>query len=77
MKEEDYIKGYNASYLMSQYEPQLLTELLSTMEGRDDYENGFIDGREQYNLEIEQKELDELHAYREQQDLDDRDIDIE
>ncbi|QHI38075.1 hypothetical protein IMCC3317_34590 [Kordia antarctica] len=59
--EQQYIKGVNHAYLLAEYQPQLLENLLKS-ESRNDYFIGLQDGKRLYEKERSQSRLNELNA---------------
>lgn len=48
--EKIYIKGFNVGYLLSQHDPELLTQLLKT-KSSNEYFNGLHSGKKQHDRE--------------------------
>lgn len=64
-----YIKGVNHAYLLAEYQPQLLDNLLKT-ESRNDYFIGLQDGKRLYEQEQSQSRLNELNTIRDKKSKD-------
>jgi hypothetical protein len=65
-EEQQFIKGFNNGYILQKYEPDLLSQLIHTLLPSNWYLEGFFAGKEEYELEQSQKELDDLHRLRDQ-----------
>ncbi|MBS1509391.1 MAG: hypothetical protein JST86_01005 [Bacteroidetes bacterium] len=50
-QDKQYIKGFNAGYLLSQHEPELLKQLLKTKEANE-YFKGLKSGKKQHDREL-------------------------
>lgn len=46
-----YTKGFNNGYLLAQYEPELLNKLLPDLKSGNDYVDGLLSGKEQYDID--------------------------
>jgi len=62
--EQPYITGYNAGYLISKYEPALLSLLLKSLRQTNLYLQGFFSGKEQHQFEVLGAELDTISRIR-------------
>lgn len=51
MNEQQYIKGFNHGYLLSQHEPELLNQLLQSPVKDNDYFDGLTSGHKEYEME--------------------------
>ena len=50
--------GFNAGYLMQQFEPELAQKLLENLKGQEvPYAQGFVSGVEQYQEEVKELEM--------------------
>jgi hypothetical protein len=50
--EKNYIKGFNAGYLLNQYEPELMKQILASPNDRDnDYFYSLQQGKKQHDKE--------------------------
>lgn len=63
-EQENFIKGFNNGYILSKYEPALLSQLIHTLQPSNNYLEGFFSGKEEFELENSTKELDDLHRLR-------------
>jgi hypothetical protein len=50
-QEQQYTKGFNNGYLLAQYEPELLNKLLPDLKPGNDYVDGMLSGKEQYDID--------------------------
>lgn len=60
----DFIQGFNNSYLLASYEPELLADIIPSINPDNDYFRGFFSGKEQWEREQEQRQVDELSQIR-------------
>lgn len=66
--EKDYIQGFNAGYILQQYRPELVPEISKTVEPATGYVEGFLNGKEEYEIERAQNELDAIrHRSKDQE----------
>jgi hypothetical protein len=50
--EKNYIKGFNAGYLLNQHEPELMKQILASPNDREsDYFSGLQEGKKQHDKE--------------------------
>jgi uncharacterized membrane protein YgcG len=57
MNEQQYIKGFNNGYLLSQHEPELLQQILQSPIKDNDYFNGLKSGHKEYEMEKTKQHL--------------------
>ena len=50
-QEQQYKKGFNAGYLLSKNEPELLKQLLSNPNNQNEYFEGLVLGQKQFDRE--------------------------
>jgi hypothetical protein len=74
MKEQFYTKGFNHGYIMAKYLPNLLVKVLNGLSPTSDYLSGFFSGKEEYELEYSQKQLDQLRSLRDNANNQERDL---
>lgn len=55
-----YVLGFNHGYTISKYLPDLITQIVKQLSPINDYLSGFFSGKEEYELELEQVQLNEL-----------------
>ena len=65
--EIQFIKGFNAGYLLAKYEPQLLIGLLDKISPINSYVDGMSNGVKEYELERTYERLNELESLKERQ----------
>ncbi len=73
--EQQYINGFNSGYILARHEPQLLNQVAKNLHPLNDYLDGLLSGREEFEMEKSRSQLDELQKLREQSK--DRNIDLE
>lgn len=61
---EQYVQGFNHSYLLAAHEPTLLSEIEPSLNPSNDYFKGFFSGREQWQREQEKAQVNELAQIR-------------
>jgi hypothetical protein len=54
---QDYLKGFNVGYLLSEHDPKLLSQILKTKSSKE-YFNGLESGKKQHDRE---KLLNQVH----------------
>ena len=62
--EQQFIKGFNNGYLIAEHEPVLMAQMAKTLEPKNDYLSGFISGKEEYEIEQQKAQLNELGQIR-------------
>jgi hypothetical protein len=62
--EKQFISGFNAGYLMAEYEPQMLTTLLKSVQPVNSYISGMTFGQKEYELESTKTRIGELDNLR-------------
>lgn len=65
--EIQFIKGFNAGYLMAKYEPHLLRGMLEKISPINSYVDGMNYGEKEYELERSYDRLNELEGLKEMQ----------
>ena len=74
-QEQQYIKGFNHGYLLTKHLPDLVAKLVKNMrETTNDYFSGFFSGKEEYELEYSQSQLNELEQLRKESEDRERDV---
>ena len=75
-EEQQYIRGFNHGYLLTKHLPALVGKLVKHIKATtSDYLAGFFSGKEEYELEYSQSQLNELQKLRNKSK--DRDQDLE
>ena len=64
--EKKYKDGFNNGYLLAKHEPDLLADIVKTLEPSNDYLQGLFSGKEEFERENTRTQLDELHRLRDQ-----------
>lgn len=62
----DFSRGFNNSYLIAEHEPELLADIIPSVNLATDYFRGFFSGKEQWDRDCEQRQLHELSQMRKQ-----------
>ncbi len=66
-----YLKGFNDAYKLAKYQPELLAKVQPSIDGKDEYGKGFLDGIKQFEKEKgqekkpDQDRVNELKKVRE------------
>lgn len=63
-QEQEYIKGFNHAYLVAEFRPELLQQIVPENNSASDYCDGFFAGKEQWELGKEREQLEELNNLR-------------
>jgi hypothetical protein len=63
-QEQQYIKGFNGGYLLSKHEPDLTAKISQNLQPNTGYLEGFLSGKEEYQLENSRIQLNELEELR-------------
>lgn len=74
LNENQFTAGFNAGYLLAEYEPKMLTVLLKEIQPENSYITGMSSGQKEYELEQLKSNLNELEQLR-HQGRKERDID--
>ncbi len=64
LNEKQFISGFNSGYLLAQYEPEMLTSLLTQIRPENSYISGMTFGKREYELELQTNQLDDLGNIR-------------
>jgi len=64
MEEQKYIKGFNSGYLLAKHMPTLLSKVVKNISPADDFSEGLLFGKEEYELEYSRIHTDELKRLR-------------
>lgn len=62
--EEKFIKGFNHGYTLAEHEPDLLSKIVKNLDSTNDYVQGIISGKEEFELEKSRTHLDDLTQLR-------------
>lgn len=75
--EKKYQTGFNSGYLIAKHEPELLAQIIKTLEPSTAYVEGFFSGKEQFHSEITRDHLNDLEQLRSKSKDRDRSTDRE
>lgn len=73
--EEKFIKWFNHGYTLAEHEPELLNKIVKNINSTNDYVQGIVSGKEEFELEKSQTHLDDLTNIRSKSQ--DRDMGLE
>ena len=62
--EKLFVTGFNNGYLLSKYEPVLLSQIIKNLEPTAGYLEGFFSGKEEHELEISRSHMDDINRLR-------------
>ena len=62
--EKQFTKGFNDGYLLAEHAPAMVQKLVPSLLPANDYVDGLVAGTQEYALEKEQLQLDELGYLR-------------
>ena len=69
--EKIFIKGFNHGYTLAEHEPDILSKIVKNLNSTNDYVQGIVSGKEEFELEKSRTHLDDLNRIRNKsQDLD-------
>ena len=69
--EKKFIKGFNHGYILAEHEPDILSKIVKNLNSTNDYVQGIVSGKEEFELEKSRTHLDDLSRLRNKsQDLD-------
>jgi hypothetical protein len=63
-EEKQFISGFNNGYLLAKYLPELLAKIRKSVTANNEYFQGFVSGKKEYEFEQSRKQLDELKEIR-------------
>ena len=55
-----YVRGFNHGYMLTKYLPDLVVKMVKQISPKGDYLSGFFSGKEEWELEQDRIQLDEL-----------------
>ncbi len=64
LNEKQFITGFNSGYLLAEFEPQMLTNLLEQIRPINSYISGMTFGRKEFELNKIRGQLNELEQIR-------------
>jgi hypothetical protein len=62
--EENYTVGFNNGYLIAKYEPMLTEKITQNLQLNTEYIEGFLLGKEEYEIEKSLEQFNELQRLR-------------
>ena len=62
--EKNFIKGFNHGYTLAEHEPSLLNKIVKNLNSTNDYVQGIVSGKEEFELEKSRTHLDDLNRLR-------------
>lgn len=65
-QEELYIRGFNNGYILKKFEPTLLAAVLNNLSPTTPYLDGLLSGKDQFELEKFEKQVEDLDDLRNQ-----------
>ena len=63
-EEKKFIKGYNHGYTLAEHEPDLLNKIVKKLDSTNDYVQGIVSGKEEFEMEKSRIQLDDLTRIR-------------
>ncbi len=70
VQEQMYGVGFNHGYLLEKYMPDLVAKMTKTLVVSDEYTEGFFDGKDEYEIERSENELNDLRNEARDRDRD-------
>jgi hypothetical protein len=65
INENDFAKGFNHSIILAEFRPELLNEIIPSINPTNTYFDGFFAGKEQWEVEQTNQQLQKLNSLRE------------
>ena len=62
--EKLFAVGFNNGYLLAKYEPSLLSKIIKNVQPSAGYLEGFFSGKEEYELENNRSQMDDINRLR-------------
>lgn len=72
--EQLFTKGFNSGYLMAKYEPGLLNKIINTVAPTAPFLEGLFSGKEEFELEQNKAQLNELRGLRDRSNSRDQEL---
>ena len=63
-EEKKFIKGFNQGYTLAEHEPDILSKIVQNINSTNDYVQGIVSGKEEFELEKSRTHLDDLSRIR-------------
>lgn len=75
--EKKFINGFNHGYTLAKHEPDILSKIVKNLNSTNDYVQGIVSGKEEFELEKSRTHLDDLTHIRNKSQDRDRGLEIE
>jgi hypothetical protein len=76
--EQLYIRGFNHGYMLTKHLPDVVTKFIKQISwGKSDYLDGFVSGKEEYELECNPDQLNDLDSLRNHSKDQERGLELE
>lgn len=62
--EKKFMKGFNHGYTLAGHEPDLLNKIVKNLNSTNDYVQGIVSGKDEFELEKSRTHLDDLNRLR-------------
>jgi len=62
--EKKFIKGFNHGYILAKHEPDILSKIVKNLNSTNDYIQGIVSGKEEFELEKSRTHLDDMNRIR-------------
>ena len=62
--EKKFTKGFNHGYTLAEHEPDILSKIVKNLDSTNDYVQGIVSGKEEFELEKSRTHLDDLKRIR-------------
>ena len=62
--EKKFIKGFNHGYILAEHEPDILSKIVKNLDSTNNYVQGIVSGKEEFELEKSRTHLDDLTRIR-------------
>ena len=63
-QDQVYKRGFNHGYLLTKHNPSLINKVAKSIKGNNTYEQSLLDGKQEYEKEIEKSRSEELRNIR-------------
>lgn len=74
INERYFAKGFNHSAILAEFRPDLLNDILPSINPKNTYFDGFFAGKEEWELEQKNKQLEKLSNLRESERSNEREL---
>ncbi|MDP4103349.1 MAG: hypothetical protein Q8935_00230 [Bacillota bacterium] len=62
--EKKFIRGFNDGYTLAEHEPDILNKIVKNLNSTNDYIQGIVSGKEEFEFEKSRTHLDDLTRIR-------------